>query len=104
MFSLAFGRNLDAHDPPEASNVALNGTQPLTRAGLPSASAHQCLDGRDCYVASLHLTLVACVIALGLAIWAGRRDWKDRQERQERGERMNEVVWEGAGEVAGAED
>ncbi|KIJ21223.1 hypothetical protein PAXINDRAFT_107124 [Paxillus involutus ATCC 200175] len=53
-FSLMFGRNLDAH------------------AQLPSE--HQCFDGRECYVDSLKVTMVACVVSLGLSVWAGIRD------------------------------
>ncbi|KIK95475.1 hypothetical protein PAXRUDRAFT_378249 [Paxillus rubicundulus Ve08.2h10] len=54
LFSLMFGRNIDAH------------------AELPSE--HQCFDGRECYVDSLKVTMVACVISLGLSVWAGMRD------------------------------
>lgn len=69
----------------------------MRRAGLPSA--HQCLDGRDCYVASLYLTLGACVVALGLSVWAG---WRDSRDRRARGPEVlvEEVVWE----VPGAEE
>ncbi|KAF8839373.1 MFS general substrate transporter [Paxillus ammoniavirescens] len=54
LFSLMFGRNLDAHAQPP--------------------SEHQCFDGRECYVDSLKVTMVACVVSLGLSVWAGIRD------------------------------
>ncbi|KAI0059338.1 MFS general substrate transporter [Artomyces pyxidatus] len=96
LFSLVFGHNLDSHDAPGASEVA------RADAGLPSS--HQCIEGRECYVASLYVTLFACFIALGLAIWAGQRDWKDRRDRVLRGDHMEEVIWEGGGEAAGTEN
>ncbi|OCH93252.1 MFS general substrate transporter [Obba rivulosa] len=79
IFSLAFGRNLDAHDrKPER----LNGTtfvsdvrSILRRAGAPSSTA-QCFDGRTCYADTLKLTIAACCVALGLAIYAGYRDYQ----------------------------
>ena len=71
LFSLAFGRNLDAHEP-AASPI---GSTP------PSISARQCLAGRECYVQSLYLNILACVLALMLSVWAGRRDWSDWQRR-----------------------
>ncbi|KAI9466659.1 major facilitator superfamily domain-containing protein [Lactarius psammicola] len=91
LFSLAFGRNLDAHDPTTAETISpINGT-------APSISAHQCLAGRKCYVQSLYLNLLACTIALALSVWAGRRDWSDWQRRLQQ---TNVVDWEAAEEVA----
>lgn len=58
LLSLAFGRNLDSHIP----------------APSDSQSTAQCLIGVECYVASLHLTVGACIVALVLAVWAGLRD------------------------------
>jgi len=86
-FSIAFGRNLDAHAPPSSEAPALNSTSyPVPehvsslsrRGGLPSAT--QCLEGRACYRDSLKLTIAACCIALGLAMYAGWRDHR-RQDR-----------------------
>jgi len=97
LFSLAFGRNLDSHDSPAASAPA-NSTILASTSTMPEFAARagftperQCLDGRECYVASLYLTLAACVVALVLGIWAGRRDWKDGQDKERQ---VDEVVWE----------
>jgi hypothetical protein len=67
LFSLAFGRNLDAHAPHESGTPAPRGT----------SSAHQCLEGRACYVDSLRLTTIACAVAVVLSVWAG---WRDRRK------------------------
>ncbi|OSX60721.1 hypothetical protein POSPLADRAFT_1148283 [Postia placenta MAD-698-R-SB12] len=77
IFSIAFGRNLDAHAPPSSP----------------------CLEGRTCYADSLKLTIAACCVALGLAVYSG---WRDRR-RQMRialkgAEIAPEVVWEVAEE------
>lgn len=114
LFSLAFGRNLDAHDPPEAADLtATNATLPFslsppptdipipTMRALPLPSTHQCLDGRECYIASVYVTLGACVVGLGLAVWAGWRDWRHRKAV---GAVLEEVMWENEGEFAGAEN
>ncbi|KAJ6544289.1 MFS general substrate transporter [Mycena capillaripes] len=58
LFSIAFGRNLDAHEPSEGTVV------------------RQCLEGRTCYVATLSLTGTACFAAIllsALAAWRERR-------------------------------
>ncbi|KZV69069.1 MFS general substrate transporter [Peniophora sp. CONT] len=107
LFSLAFGRNLDAHSTPQASEVipalatsALNAASSLlgngeklsARGGLPSDDGPQCFDGRICYIDSVYLTLGACTFALSLAVWAGYRDWHDAKEKHE--EDMETVLWE----------
>jgi len=84
LFSIAFGRNLDAHEP---------ATSPISDAP-PSISARQCMDGRECYVQSLYLNLLACTIALALSVWAGRRDWSDWQRRLQ--QQASAVDWETA--------
>jgi hypothetical protein len=85
MFSIAFGRNLDAHQPPTA---------------IPSHSITntRCLDGRRCYVQSLYTTICACMIGLCFSFWAGRRDWLHWQGRDQPRERVNTAVWEDTGE------
>ncbi|KAF7984876.1 hypothetical protein HWV62_10859 [Athelia sp. TMB] len=76
LFSLAFGRNLDAHAPsvpsaPSSPASLFN----ATASPLPNVSDEpQCLDGRACYVASLQMTTLACCLALALAVWAALRD------------------------------
>ncbi|KIJ58855.1 hypothetical protein HYDPIDRAFT_101889 [Hydnomerulius pinastri MD-312] len=74
LFSLMFGRNLDAHAPNQD-----------TRGSLST----RCFDGRGCYVSSLEVTIVACFVALGLSVWAGIRDGrkgKGKNARRVRGE------------------
>ncbi|KAA1479102.1 MFS general substrate transporter [Dentipellis sp. KUC8613] len=89
LFSIAFGRNLDAHDPPAPANstststIDANSTMSSTatlfaRGGVGFDASHQCLDGRACYVGSLYFTLLATVVALALGVWAGWRDYRLR--------------------------
>ncbi|KIK22462.1 hypothetical protein PISMIDRAFT_102428 [Pisolithus microcarpus 441] len=63
IFSIMFGRNLDAHTP----------------RGEEENTSHNCLMGRECYVSSLKITLVVCMITLALSTWAAIRDGR-RQE------------------------
>lgn len=58
VFSLAFGKNLDAH--------------------TPTVENLQCLEGRECYVASLHMTIASTFVAFVLAVWAGHRDHRKK--------------------------
>ncbi|KAF8655191.1 hypothetical protein AX16_003223 [Volvariella volvacea WC 439] len=62
IFSLIFGRNLDAHE-----------TVTPTPELLVDAR-HICLQGRLCYVDALYVTAAACFFAMGLSVWAGYRD------------------------------
>lgn len=66
LFSIAFGRNLDAHDPQDKAQLP-------TRA----APTRQCLEGKECYVATLHLTVAGCFLAILLSVFAG---WRDRRK------------------------
>ncbi|GBE79045.1 predicted protein [Sparassis crispa] len=106
VLSIAFGRNLDAHVP--ESETRLNNTitsvasvpvSPFSTAsvalpGFGPPSAHQCLDGRSCYVDTLKLTLAACCLGLALAVYAG---WRDRRRQHRLGlggaEVSPEIVW-----------
>lgn len=89
LFNLAFGRNLDAHSKP-IEDVHVR------RGGMPDAT-HLCLEGRLCYVDSVKMTLVACVVALGLSIYGALQDRK----RGEVEVASREVVWAGEGEEDG---
>ncbi|KDR74212.1 hypothetical protein GALMADRAFT_249944 [Galerina marginata CBS 339.88] len=62
VFALVFGMNLDAHDK----------SKPSSGGGM--ASAPQCLQGLECYVATIYLTSGATFMAILLSIWAGYRD------------------------------
>lgn len=94
VFSLMFGRNLDAHAPAEPAGnttaAVLTAVAKATTAvlaaradsGAPSDSSHQCLQGRECYAGSLMFTTAACTLALVLSVYAGWRDWRDERRRQ----------------------
>jgi hypothetical protein len=81
LFSVAFGRNLDAHEPGAA------------QANIAPAPSRQCLDGRQCYVDTLHITIAACFLAMVLSVWAA---WRDRRKiaAAERTVWRPDVVWE----------
>ncbi|KAL4075473.1 hypothetical protein J3A83DRAFT_4220212 [Scleroderma citrinum] len=84
-FSIMFGRDLDAHTPSQVSDASAEVRTLSTSYGLmPRAmpSEHQCIAGRECYISSLRVTLVACVIALGLSTWAGIRDGRRNKVRR----------------------
>ncbi|KAJ7174561.1 major facilitator superfamily domain-containing protein [Mycena filopes] len=80
LFSIAFGRNLDAHEPTESTGAvaavaAIPRALALVARGV-SITAHQCLEGRTCYVSTLGLTGTACFAAIllsALAAWRERR-------------------------------
>ena len=77
VFSLAFGRMLDARGVPEGG---------------------VCGDGRTCYSAALYVALVASGVALGLAVWAA---WRDAEYgRTQARTRVRGGAWEGAVEEA----
>ncbi|KAF8189660.1 major facilitator superfamily domain-containing protein [Pholiota molesta] len=65
LFSLVFGRNLDAHD---GSSVKSS----VIRSAV--AAAPQCLEGLECYVNTIYLTSGATFLSVLLSIWAGYRD------------------------------
>jgi hypothetical protein len=67
LFSLLFGRNLDAH----RSSPSHNNPPPL----LHVYTAPQCLQGLNCYRNTIYLTMFATFLAILLSIWAGYRDW-----------------------------
>lgn len=67
ILSLAFGRILDAHSLSESDL----GSRDLPSTGSP---VPRCMEGRECYVDSLKLTITACLLALVLSVYAGIRD------------------------------
>lgn len=74
IFSMAFGKNIDGH-------AADDSKLPPTTS--PDTTIHaQCMKGVECYIWSLKLTTWACVLAFGLAIWAGYKDWKKNEEEE----------------------
>ena len=67
LFSLIFGRNIDARSSP--ANGAILNTPPIDVYSAP-----QCLLGLNCYRESIYLTMFATFSAILLSIWAGYRD------------------------------
>ncbi|KAF8580797.1 MFS general substrate transporter [Ramaria rubella] len=98
LFSLLFGRNLDAHVPGSTANSTF-ATATLSAAGLhprapiPSPEpGHQCLEGRLCYADTLAVTTAACVVALVLSLVAA---WRDRRKVRDKYDSLpQEVIWE----------
>ncbi|KAI6106166.1 major facilitator superfamily domain-containing protein [Pisolithus croceorrhizus] len=83
IFSIIFGRNIDAHTPHEDTNTSRGVTRATITAGgdvlRDALSERRCFAGQECYVSSLKITLMACMVALILSTWAARRD-KHRQK------------------------
>ena len=116
VFSIAFGRNLDAHsdDGPAANRTApslpslsslsssLSSTLTSTtstpglgaRGGIPDP--HHCVVGRECYADSLKMTIAACCLALALGVYAGWKDYR-RQKRSQWGGARGVGGWGGGG-------
>lgn len=71
VFSLMFGRNLDAHE--------THPRLPDWRNGISHAAAipPRCMLGKECYVDTVYVTAVACSVAVLLSFWAC---WKDRKK------------------------
>jgi len=99
-FSIAFGRNLDAHSAPSTEPPTTNSTSipNISSTVLGRAEIHSertCLEGRDCYVTSFYITIVACCISLFLSVWAGWRDRRKLAASMRSGKKnASEVVWE----------
>ena len=93
VFSILFGRDLDAHVP---VSTDLTTVSPATnpRASAPEPG-RQCLDGRVCYSSTLAVTALACLLALVLSLVAA---WRDRRkatiEKYESLPQQPEVLWE----------
>jgi hypothetical protein len=85
LFSVAFGRNMDAHE---------RTSSPTPMPPPPKVPPRQCLEGLEGYVDSLlYFTIPACVVALVLSIWAA---WRDRKKAAEtdRYRTLPDVIWE----------
>ncbi|XP_006457578.1 hypothetical protein AGABI2DRAFT_154754 [Agaricus bisporus var. bisporus H97] len=73
LFMLFFGRNLDAHEPRTSlqSPYTARRENLLTPDDIP-----RCLEGKDCYVAALYLTMFMTFTCILLSVWAG---WREHQ-------------------------
>jgi len=92
LFSLAFGRDLDAHA--EENN---NASSPALRQGKRAGgatSSHLCLQGRECYSSTLKLTITACSLALLLSIYAAYKYQKRMKFEPIEDSQGNDVIWE----------
>ena len=69
LFSLVFGRNLDARSSP-VQDALLDSPRPINVYSAP-----QCLLGLRCYRDTIYVTMLTTFIAILLSIWAGYRDW-----------------------------
>ncbi|KAL1699492.1 major facilitator superfamily domain-containing protein [Schizophyllum commune] len=77
LFSLAFGRNLDREGERGAREAAESDASSLITQPAPAA-APDCVAGRSCYVATVHLTAFCCFCALLLSVYAV---WRDERKR-----------------------
>ena len=67
LFSLAFGRNLDAHSEHSQTQIP----PPTTTT---NSEPVQCQQGLDCYVHGIYLTVGATFLSILLCVWAGYRE------------------------------
>jgi len=88
LFSLMFGRNLDAHD-----DISKRfSTTPSTVLSAPL-----CIGGLSCYVNIIYFTISANFLAIVLSIWAGYRD-RQKIASSQRRPSPTEVIWEDEGQ------
>jgi hypothetical protein len=80
LFSIAFGNNLDAHDGVKTT----------------AASAPQCSEGLNCYVATIYLTAGATFLSVLLSVWAGYRDRRkiNAARRRQVSRRTGDTSWD----------
>lgn len=64
ILAFLFGQILDAH-----AGKIVEDLSPTVFYGPP-----RCLEGRDCYVDAIYLTIGAVLLSFFLSIWAGYRD------------------------------
>jgi len=75
LLSFLFGRTLDAHAGRTVENLF-----PTT---LLAYGPPRCLQGRDCYVDAIYLTIGTSLLSFFLSIWAGYRDSRKAAKRHE---------------------
>ncbi|KAF8812664.1 MFS general substrate transporter [Phlegmacium glaucopus] len=67
LLAFLFGRILDAHRDKTVQDLSLSAFQAY--GGPP-----RCLQGRDCYIHAIYLTIGATFLSLLISLWAGYRD------------------------------
>lgn len=76
LFSIIFGRNLDAHETiPQPSDRSALGSHVIRRAKLKAPP--RCTLGKECYIDSLYLTIGTCFLSILLSLWAC---WRDKEK------------------------
>ena len=88
LFSLLFGRNLDAHrtsSPPSLNEHA--------HPNVYTTTAPQCLLGLNCYRSTIYLTMFATFLTILLSVWAGYRDWVKIEKERKMGVERRDLVW-----------
>ena len=89
VFSLIFGRNLDAHKSSQDHDNLLN------PPSIHVYSVPQCLLGLNCYLDAIYLTMLATFLAILLSIWTGYRDtMKIEKSRKTTLAGRSEVIWQ----------
>ena len=76
LFSILFGRNFDAHEgvqmevipSPSASLKLIRDSDTTTSSDL------RCIQGLECYVDTIRLTIGVTLVSILLSVWAGWRD------------------------------
>ena len=91
LFSILFGRNIDAH-----VISASTDPKPITEAALPRAPGPggQCLEGRVCYASTMTVTTFACLLALILSLVAAWRDRRKKESIENEYVSLPQVIWE----------
>ena len=76
LFSIIFGRNFDAHEGVQTEVMpSPNGSLKFIRESDPTTSADlRCIQGLDCYVGTIYLTIGVTLLSILLSVWAGWRD------------------------------
>lgn len=73
LFSIIFGRNFDAHEGVQISSPG--DSLKLIRDSDPTTSTDlRCIQGLECYVDTIHLTIGVTLLSILLSVWAGWRD------------------------------
>ena len=100
LFSLIFGRNLDAHEHDSRNHPTLSHTQYTSSLLSITKAAPQCLQGRECYVDTLYLTVSATFLSILLSLLAAYRD----KRKIERSIVKREALLRNSGRPGGGQD
>ena len=78
LFSIIFGRNFDAHEGVQTDVIpSRSASLELTRdSGSTTSADLRCIQGLECYVDTIYLTIGVTLLSILLSGWAG---WRDKQ-------------------------